>query len=598
MKRKQNHTEKDPDIRRPSIPQDAILGPIFPVDMNAAGHDPEDASVDNGMDTVETEDISVDTIRMSGDYRESFESVSETQPLPSSVVLDLGSHKTDIDLDDTDDSDDSDSSVPSRIRKTRTHTLYEPRSKKKRWIKPLHFLIPMLIIALIIGVLTFVQLGSLEERFASPLTVRGESVSNAEFSFVYHYILLENGVNIFETGTNESLSGPGENGYATLREYFLDMAARELQVTQILNDDALSKGYKVTDANRAMAQAYVDWLSGKASEIGVSLDEYIKGYFGQFVTKELILDNLTKRYFTEDYANGPKLEELKASPEQAEDAYASNPYQYDLVSYHVLRIVYEQTDDSFKATAHLHAQEIIDGIGHDPAKFESVAAGFFTGDARDKILQPDSTLISNVRYANQDNIEWRTWLFDPARQPGDCTIFDDADGFPILLCFTARTRQVEPLRDVRFFYINREDTVNNQPGISAGEIMPTAQAMFDSVSDESTMKSLETTYADNINANQMKAEHKADTFKGELAADLDSWVFDPARVPGDKTLIETDTQVVIVYYVAASPNPEWFDRVNSFIRMNNYQAFLLEKQVEYPYVFNSNGLSKIYDISP
>jgi hypothetical protein len=508
------------------------------------------------------------------------------------VTMNLGSHSLDYDDDDTDHYDST-----RNLRISRTKTLYEPKQKKKTWVKPMHFLIPVIVVVLVILFISIVKTGNLEERLASPMTLNGESISHAEFSFMYHYILLENGIDISEPGTKEMLEGPGENGFATLREFFLDMAAREIQRTQILYDDAVLKGYTVNDSHRLMAQAYIDWLSVKANEFGVSLEHYIEGYYGTYVTKEQIYDTLSKIYFADEYASGPKLEELRASDTQAEEAYAESPHLYDLVSYRVLRIVYEQTDDNFKATAHLRAQEIIDGIGHDPLQFESVAANFFTGAAKDAILVPDSTLIPYVRYSYVEDIEWRAWLFDPARTPGDCTIFDDENGFPILFCFSERTRQLDPLRNVRLFYLNREDTAAGLAGVPELEILPLAQSMLDSVTDEASMQLLETSYADDINAFKMKAVHKADSYRGELSEDLDAWIFDPARVSGDKTILESDTQVILVYYVDSSPNPEWFDRVNSFIRMNNYQAFLLEKQFEYPYEFNQDGINKISDVA-
>ena len=481
-------------------------------------------------------------------------------------------------------------------KKSRTNTLYEPHQKKRTWVKPIYVIISLSIICVVVLAVYLYSSVNLKEQMTSPLTIKDEQISTAEFSFMYHYVLIENGINIFDKSTGDVLSGPGEDNFATNREYFLDMAAQQIQVMKLLYDDATAKGLAITDSQKQRAQAYIDWLSTKASAIGVDIDTYIKGYYGAYVTQDLIKKVLAEKYFTDDYQNGPKLEELKATDAQAEEAYAANRYQYDQVSYRVLRIIFEQTDDSFKATAHLHAQQIIDGIGHDESKFESVAANFFTGDAKAKILQPNSTLISNVRYANVDNIEWRTWLFDPARTPGDCTIFDDGNGFPILICFSARTRQTEPLRDIRFFYINREDTASGKAGIPDNEILPLAQSILDSITDESSMQSLETTYADEIAADKMKAAHNSDTHKGVLSSDLDTWIFDPSRASGDKTLIETDTQIIIAYYVGASANPEWFDRVNSFIRMNNFQAFLLEQKTEYPYTFNSDGLSYIKDV--
>ena len=561
MKKKHSFSDQDSDMRIPPLPL------------------PESSQADEDNQAVEdylADDLPVD-IDLSAHSRSQEMMVSSNDP-SEDEYLDTGSYSA------------------AKVKKSRSSTVYEPRQKKKHWLKPMYVIISLVILAIVVLTGSLYYGVNLKEQYASPMALKDEPISNADFSFMYHYVLIENGINIFDSNTAAMLSSPGEDNFASYREYFLDMAAREIQVTKLLYDDATSKGYQITEPQKQRAQAYIDWLSGKANAIGVSLDTYIKGYFGSYVTKDQILKILTNKYFTEDYANGAKLEELKATQGQAEEAYAASPNQYDQVSYRVLRIIFEQTDASFKATAHLHAQEIIDGIGHDETKFETVAANFFTGEAKNKILVPNSTLISNVRYTNVDNPDWRAWLFDPARLPGDCTIFDDTNGFPILICFSARTRQLEPLRDIRFLYINREDTATGQLGIPDTDILPFAQTILDSVTDESSMQSLETTYADEIAADKIKAAHNSDTYRGVLASNLDNWIFDPARVAGDKTMIETDTQIIIAYYVGASPNPEWFDRVNSYIRMNNYQAFLLERQTDYPYSFNDDGLQYIKDV--
>lgn len=490
-------------------------------------------------------------------------------------------------------SDDPDIADYSMVRISSSDTVFEPRTRKFSWLKPRHVLIPLTIIAVIILFLSVIEVGDLNERLASPLQIHGENVSNPEFSFMYNFVLMENGVDVLDSSTKEMLKSPGDSGFATNREYFLDMTAKEMQTTAILYDDALSKGYQIEAAHTERAQAYLDWLATKAASLDVDLNTYIKGTFGDTVTQDLIIQVLSRRYFAEDYASGKKLDELKATDIQAEEAYSLAPNQYDLISYRVLRIVFEQKDDSFIATARLHAQEIIDGIGHDQSKFETVAADYFSGEEKEKLLIPDSTLVADMRYNEVDDIEWRVWLFDPERQPGDCTIFDDEYGFPILVCFSERIRQTEPLRNIRFFYINREDYESGAPGISDPEILPLAQTIFDSVTDEVSMMNLETTYADALLKGVMATSQSSDTYRGKFDVAYEDWIFDPVRQPNDKTIIETPTQVVILFYVSSSENPEWFDRVNSFIRMNNYQAFLLEKQQEYPYIFNEEGLKYI-----
>ena len=175
-------------------------------------------------------------------------------------------------------------------------------------------------------------------------------------------------------------------------------------------------------------------------------------------------------------------------------------------------------------------------------------------------------------------------------------IFKDDYGFPIIFCFVERVRQDEPLRNVRFFYINLEDPETETPGIPASDILTTSQTIFDSITDEASMITLETTYADQLMDGSMRSVQQTSLFPGNNSQEIDEWIFDPQRKSGDKIMFEGDTQILILFYVEASPNPEWYDRVNSFIRMDNYQAFVSEKIVNYSYKFHEDGLKYIKDI--
>ena len=279
-----------------------------------------------------------------------------------------------------------------------------------------------------------------------------------------------------------------------------------------------------------------------------------------------------------------------------EKAYQDARNSYDLVSYRVLRITFEQREESYVKTANLHAEQIIEKMAGDQSKFESIAATFFSGEAQQRLLVPDSTLHKRVRYSEVGEAEWRNWLFDTSRTSGDTVIFKDDYGFPIIFCFVERVRQDEPLRNVRFFYINLEDPETETPGIPASDILTTSQTIFDSITDEASMITLETTYADQLMDGSMRSVQQTSLFPGNNSQEIDEWIFDPQRKSGDKIMFEGDTQILILFYVEASPNPEWYDRVNSFIRMDNYQAFVSEKIVNYSYKFHEDGLKYIKDI--
>ena len=577
----------DPDMPSETVPE-IVEGNIE--DLLSDDDEPEDGPSELTKETADAASDEDPDIRI-----EPYEPAPIEEPAPwetdEPVPMELGTHE----IANVVSEEDPDSPIFVETS-TRPSDASVSSKAKKMNLRPRMFLIVMAVVAVLVLIWSVISLGNLNERMTSPLTVGNRDVSNAEFSFMYHYVLLENGVDIFKANTKEMLAAPGENGFATYRDYFLDVTAKEIQATYMLYDDAVAHGLSVTQDHKDRAQAYVDWLKTKAEAIHVDLDTYIKGTFGPYVNKSLILSVLPKVYFAEDYAGHQKLEELKATQEQAEQAYQDARNSYDLVSYRVIRIATEAREESYVKTANIRAEKIVAETDHDQSKFESVAAKYFSGDMQQKLLIPDSTLHKRVRYSEVEESSWRNWLFDTERQSGDCVIFQDDYGFPIIFCFVDRVRQDEPLRNVRFFYINMENEETGTPGIPVSEIIPLSQTIFDSITDETSMITLDTTYADYLLDGSMRSVQQASLYPGNNTAEIDNWIFDPARKSGDKILIEGDTQMLILFYVEASPNPEWYDRVNSFIRMDNYQAFVSEKLKDYAYTFHEDGLKYIEDI--
>lgn len=471
----------------------------------------------------------------------------------------------------------------------------------KGTIRSITFLVIASLVVLATVAASLFYNAGIKEKLQSPLIIGGTPVDSAEFSFMYHYILIDNGVDIFAAETPEMLASPSvDQNFATNRDYFLDLTAQQMQLTQLLYDDAIAHGYEIEPKHYDLARAYIDWLQGKADELGVDLTTYIRGVFGDQVDEQVILSSLAKMYFTEDYSSGAKLEELQATDEQAEEAYNNNPNAYDEVSYKLLRIRYEQRDQAFIDTANLHANQIIEQMGQDPSRFEAIAAQYFSGEAAAILQLTDSCLTSGARYDDFTHTDFRDWLFDMSRTPGDSVIFNDADGFPIILVFVERERQTVPLRDVRMV----EVLINNSgdetiPGYDIANAQLIAQEIYDTIGvfgEETDVQTIENLYNDDIINGNVVITHSQDTYPGKYEGILDEWIFSDTRVTGDKAFLETDTGYYIVYLVDISTNPEWYDRVNSFVRMRNYQAFLNETISAYQYEFNQTGLDRIADV--
>ena len=90
--------------------------------------------------------------------------------------------------------------------------------------------------------------------------------------------------------------------------------------------------------------------------------------------------------------------------------------------------------------------------------------------------------------------------------------------------------------------------------------------------------------------------HDSQIYKAKYQSALAEWIFAEDRQLGDKTLIEIDGTFYVIYFISESPNPEWYDMVNSFLSMNNLQQFIQSKAGEYIWKFNNDGLAQIKDV--
>ncbi|MCR4689550.1 MAG: hypothetical protein K5745_08395, partial [Saccharofermentans sp.] len=452
----------------------------------------------------------------------------------------------------------------------------------------------VLVIAIILASVFFDT--GMDDTVISPLTVNGKAIPGDDFSFMYHYELLQEGFDIFASDAQERLSSayPDDDNFATYRDYFLNLAATDIQRIEILYDDATEAGFEIEQAHYDRANAYINYLRENAEELGVPLDTYIKGVFGSQVDEQCIVNFLAKKYFTEDYANSEKLVQLSATDEQAEEAYLADRNSYDIVSYKILRITYEQREQAFIDTANNHAQQIIDKMAGDASQFEEIASHYFSGVAANTLEQEDSTLVPDQRYQDIAHADFRDWLFDEARNPGDATIFADEDGFPIILVFVERERMTTPLRNLYLITVGPQYDENFN--VDMGLSQSLAQEIYDFIDSADTASSVENLYNNYVLDGSLTIQHNEMAYMYEYQPEINDWIFAEERALGDKTLIELDGTFYILYYISESENPEWYDRVNSFIRMNNYQEFINAKSEEYTWSFNDDGLTQIKDI--
>ncbi|MEE3351700.1 MAG: hypothetical protein VZR13_04765, partial [Saccharofermentanaceae bacterium] len=189
--KEENTSSVDPDMPAdpdaPSAPDESEI-----TSPEETGYAPEDLSSAE-ISEVSEEALSADIVPSDDP---DFEVTEADDMLSSSkddkwidaepVPMELGAHEIHSMISD----DDPDAPAFTEIS-TRPSDAKPNKSSKKMNIKPLMFLIVMAIVAVLVLIWSVISLGNLNERMTSPITVGNHDVSNAEFSFMYHYVLLE-----------------------------------------------------------------------------------------------------------------------------------------------------------------------------------------------------------------------------------------------------------------------------------------------------------------------------------------------------------------------------------------------------------------------
>ena len=119
--------------------------------------------------------------------------------------------------------------IPTEINLDKNESSFADASFKRN--AGFAFVILGVILVAVIAVVTFFLDTGMDKSFISPLTIKDRDISSAEFSFMYHYELLSEGVDLFAADAEEKLSSPylDDDNFSTYRDYFRYVTAQDLQ---------------------------------------------------------------------------------------------------------------------------------------------------------------------------------------------------------------------------------------------------------------------------------------------------------------------------------------------------------------------------------
>ncbi|NLA87467.1 MAG: hypothetical protein GX847_09385 [Clostridiales bacterium] len=353
----------------------------------------------------------------------------------------------------------------------------------------------------------------------------------------------------------------------TWSDFFEKMALEQMKEDNKIYLEAKKAGYQLPDEIKAEMETEIENLKSMGYATGYSdFSDYLRAAYGKSMTEKAYAENLERSYLIDAYVNHVR-DSYEYTPEQIEDYYRENKDKFDTFTYRYFLVSAVEIDKA----------EYPDETLYEEAKAEAVKeAGLKAQEYAEKITDTQSFIdaareYDSVTYKDDDASQriykgellgsiYGDWLRDEGRRYGDVSTFEMTNGHYVVM-FEARddnhylTVNVQQIV-VQQETVNKENYSEDEDGAAYEEAVATAKKTAkdtaDKIHDEwlsggatqDKLTELTTTYSMEISPTDSKLNENV--YKNQLPAEVDSWIYDPDRKPGDNTVIYVES---VGYYI-------------------------------------------------
>lgn len=442
-------------------------------------------------------------------------------------------------------------------RKVQQRKEAEAKAKKQKKIDKIVGIV--IVLAIVIGLVS-IPVSRYMAMNSTYITVGGHDVTKLEFD--YHYnMAVEDYSNMY--GDYLSMMGldltsnldlQAYSNTMTWHDYFSQEAVESLKESKSLLNEATAAGFTYDTAKDY--EAFAESMKEGAAASSVSVSKYYKIKFGRYASASNIKPFVEESYFVAAYYNV-----IAEKEEPAEDEilafYEANKAEYDRVDYLYTEIAAElpeaqtQTDaDGNETTVEPTEEEIATAMADAKAKAEDALS----------VIEEEGEEKTGMLHGSVSET-FRDWMFDEARVDGDTTIAEDTENNKYyVVMYKDRYRDVNPTANVRTILTTTvEGEKILKEYVTAGS---TEEAFIDLVRK----------YSEDVYTNTTGGLYK-ELGKSIIETDLNTWVFDEDRKPGDVTIIKDEEYTYVLYYVSAG-RPSWQARIAATLLDENITEYI------------------------
>ena len=509
-----------------------------------------------------------------------------------------------------------------RVKKTR---------KKDRtgvWIKTLAIVVAVAVVLSVVSI--YAGSFGVPGRFMPALTVGSQNVTAPEWAYNFNKLYRDNFQDLMYSGmdTNVTLFGQPTQDGTSWDMVFRRLVNQSLQNELALYNEAKKAGYQLPQESLDALDEAMKELDDVAKMYAMSTGAYLRNNYVPGITKAKYRALEERRMTVQGFAV-QKQEEFRGNhpEEELEKKYKEDPDAYHQVDYRIYQFPIEQMEEiegesaADKVLRQVEAEQAAKAEAEDFLREGRTQEGFIAAaqklyDAQHQHEEDEEvdhahdydadSATLNLRRTREDiqgsygNDEFAAWFFEAGRAAGNTTIWQtDSSVYAVYL-----VRPSYAQTTVNFYTINVDIAEHeHEEGEEHEDDEPTPQEKAKKSADELLAQwqedgGTQEAFVALVNARASVAEAQEDGQPGltEKAApndfpELESWLFDPARKPGDAEVIETSDSFKVIYL--ASQNADsfaWQREIADMFVQEDYTAYVEELHEQYPMGHHGIGI--------
>jgi len=508
------------------------------------------------------------------------------------------------------------------------------RTKKTRkkdrtgvWIKAVAVLVAVTVVLGFFGI--YGGSYGIPARFLPALTVGSQNVLAPEWALNFSNLYRS----IFSYGmyygldTNSSLFGQTVQGTTkTWDQTFRSQVHQSLQNEIALYTEAKKAGYQLSGEDKESLDKTMQELADAALTNAMSVNAYLGLYYLPGITKAKFRAMEERKLVVQGFVDQKQAEfRAQHSAEEIKEKYDADPSAYNQVDYRIYAFAKEKVEPiegESEADAAARQKEA-DGAAlakaNDFLKQGGTEAGFIAaaqalydaqnppaedGEAPAAAYDADAATL-NLRKRKAQVTETygseglADWFFGAARAAGDTTAWEtDSSVYAVLLVRPSYAQTTVDFYDISV-------AIPADTGEEPAEGAPTPQEQAKQSADAllakweengGTREAFAALAAEQASAAETE-EGKEPGLSEKMApgdsgiAELDAWVFDPARKAGDAAVIQASGSYKVVYLAALNAGGfTWQGEIADELVEADYTAYVEGLHEQYPLGYHGIGM--------